>query len=139
MGARRKDREGERAAIPYAPVTHIGKRCAEKLMPAFEALSQRFRIIDEDNMQDIREEWEKTHSSAVLFSQKGGQTDMPSSPADISIEGGGRGGGKSYVLLMNALYDITNPNFRAIIFRKDLDDLSDLIDTSQAIYGAFVK
>ena len=57
--------------------------------------------------------------------------------ADISIVGGSRGGGKSYVLLMNALYDITNPNFRAIIFRKDLDDLSDIIDTSHELYDEY--
>ena len=137
MGRRRKDNTAEQHSFSYAPVTQIDKTCAKLLMPAFEELSEHVRIIDEDEMQDIREEWEQTHSSAVLFSQKGGQTDMLSSPADISIEGGGRGGGKSYVLLMNSLYDITNPNFRAIIFRKDLDDLSDLIDTSQDIYGDY--
>ncbi len=123
--------------IPNKPVKHLSEEQIEKLKPYFEELRETLRIIDEDEVQDIREEWEKTHSESVLFAQKGGQTDMLSSSADISIIGGGRGGGKSMVLLMNALYDITNPNFRSIIFRKDLDDLSDLIDTSGNIYKEY--
>jgi type I restriction enzyme R subunit len=59
---------------------------------------------------------------------------MLASDADISIVGGGRGGGKSAALIFNGLYDYNNPNFRAIIFRKELDDLSDIIDTSNDFY-----
>lgn len=127
----------KKTPISFAPVAHLSKSDAEKLVAAYEPLTDYLRIIDESEVQEIREEWEETHDSNVLFSQKGGQTNMLASNADISIEGGGRGGGKSYVLLMNALYDITNPNLRAIIFRKDLDDLSDLIDTSGDIYKDF--
>ena len=96
-------------------------------------------IIDEDTVQEIREMREegRVPMRNVLFTQKGGQTDMLASPADISIVGGGRGGGKSYVLLMNPLYDIHKANFRAIIFRKELDDLSDLVNTSAEIYQEF--
>lgn len=119
--------------IAAAPVAKLSKSSANK----FLQYCSDFKIITEDEVQDIRDEWEKTHTDSIMFSQKGGQTDMLSSSADISIVGGGRGGGKSYVLLMNALYDITNPNFRAIIFRKDLDDLSDLIDTSSDIYREY--
>ena len=127
----------QRTAIPYEPVAHLDKKCVASLMSEFDALADRFRIIDENDVQTIREQWEEEPTDRVLFSQKGGQTDMLSSPADISIVGGGRGGGKSYILLMNALYDITNPNFRAIVFRKDLDDLSDLIDTSGSIFAPY--
>lgn len=123
--------------IPLEPVTHISKRCEEALLPKFEELKNTLNIISEDDVQEIREQWELTHNEKQIIAQKGGQTDMLSSPADISIVGGGRGGGKSYVLLMNALYDITNPHLRAIIFRKELDDLSDIIDTSGEIYDEY--
>lgn len=123
--------------IPLEPVMQLDKACILFLVQKLAELSEGMCLIDEDEVQDIREEWEVTRSEAVLFSQKGGQTDMLLSPADISIVGGGRGGGKSYVLLMNALYDITNPHFRAIIFRKELDDLSDIVDTSKEIYNDF--
>lgn len=123
--------------VKLQPVKRIPQKYEDALMDKFAQMKENLTIISEDEVQDIREEWEKTHTDKILFAQKGGQTDMLSSPADISIVGGGRGGGKSMVLLMNALYDITNPNFRSIIFRKDLDDLSDLIDTSQSIYKEY--
>lgn len=123
--------------IPLEPVMQLDKACIPFLVQRMAELSQGMYLVDENDVQDIREDWENTHSESVLFSQKGGQTDMLSSSADISIVGGGRGGGKSYVLLMNALYDITNPHLRAIIFRKELDDLSDIIDTSNEIYSEY--
>lgn len=111
----------------------------EKLAPLYKELAKELKIIDEEEVQKIRDLWrqKKISRQSVCFAQKGGQTDMLATPADIAIVGGSRGGGKSYILLMNALYDITNPNFRAIIFRKDLDDLSDIIDTSQELYADF--
>lgn len=120
----------------YEPIKKIAEDVRERLMERFSDISSRLYIIDEDDVQTIRDEWKdgKINRDLVKFTQKGGQTDMLSSSADISIVGGSRGGGKSYVLLMNALYDITNPNFRAIVFRKDLDDLTDIIDTSQELY-----
>ena len=119
------------------PVTHLDDDSVKMLMPKMKELSSKLKIISEDEVQDIREDWEKTHTRSVIFAQKGGQTDMLSSPADISIVGGGRGGGKSYVLLMQVLYDIYNPNLRSIIFRKVLDDLSDIIDTSNELFTDF--
>ena len=104
--------------IPLEPVMHLDEMCIPYLVQKLAELTQGLHIVDEDVVQDIREEWEIVHNENVLFAQKGGQTDMLSSYADISIVGGARGGGKSYVLPMNALYDITNPHLRAIIFRK---------------------
>lgn len=125
--------------IPFEPVTKLSTADANLLKEEFEKLHDKLTILDEDDVQEVRDLWRKKKigRNSVVFAQKGGQTDMLSSPADISIVGGSRGGGKSYVLLMNALYDITNPNYRAIVFRKDLDDLSDIIDTSGELYGEF--
>lgn len=127
------------AEIPYEPVTEVSKEDAMRLKREFKKLRETLTILDEDDVQKVRDLWrkKKINRRSVVFAQSGGQTDMLSSPADISIVGGSRGGGKTYVLLMNALYDIMNPNFRAIIFRKDLDDLSDIIDTSSELYSQF--
>ena len=134
-----KSTEEHRVDIPYAPVTEISPADARKLKKEFKKLRKTLTILDEDDVQEIRDLWrkKKINRQSVVFAQRGGQTDMLSSPADISIIGGSRGGGKSYVLLMNALYDILNPNFRAIVFRKDLDDLSDIIDTSGELFSQF--
>lgn len=125
--------------IPNKPVTRLSENQRQKLIPEFQQLAKTLHIIDEEELEQTRQLWQKRKidRESVRFPQKGGQTDMLASPADISIVGGSRGGGKSYVLLMNALYDITNPNFRAIVFRKDLDDLSDIIDTSAELYSIY--
>lgn len=43
----------------------------------------------------------------------------------------------SFSLLLEALKDYSNKNFKAMILRHEIDDLSDLIDTSNSIYGDF--
>lgn len=73
----------------------------------------------------------------VIISQSGGQERLLTSPADITIYGGQRGGAKSFSLLLDALHDIYNPEFRAVIVRKELGDLENLINESIRIYSAF--
>ena len=111
------------------------KQISAKLLPLVrERLAEIVPMyITEEQLEDLRKKKPKNY----IMYQKGSQYAMLSSVADISIIGGSRGGGKTYVLLMQALYDITNPNFRAIIFRKDLDDLTDIIDTSTELYDEF--
>ena len=43
----------------------------------------------------------------------------------------------SFSLLLEGLKDYDNKNFRSVILRKEVDDLTDLIDTSNGIYGDF--
>lgn len=67
----------------------------------------------------------------------GPQTRFLASPADIVIFGGSAGGGKSYVVELEATRHIDNPLFRAIYFRREAVDLmapKGLWDTSQLIY-----
>lgn len=72
-----------------------------------------------------------------IMAQTGGQERLLSSQADITIYGGCRGGGKSMGMLLESLEDINNKHFRALIMRNELDDLSDLIETSYSIYSEF--
>lgn len=100
-----------------------------------QAFSERnITLIDEMEVQDMREELERAPNDKLIIAQAGGQNNMLMSPADITIGGGSRGGSKSFSLLMSALYNITDPNYRAIILRKTLDDLSDLADTSNMLF-----
>ena len=94
-------------------------------------------LIDEMQVQEIREELERKPNDRIIVAQAGGQNNMLMSDADITIGGGSRGGSKSFSLLMSALYNITDSNFRAIILRKELDDLSDIADTSSQLFQDF--
>ena len=104
----------------------------EKLKQDF--LDRNIALVSEMEVQEMREKLEKHPNDKLIIAQAGGQNNMLMSDADITIGGGSRGGSKSFSLLMYALYNITDPNYRAIILRKTLDDLSDLADTSNMLY-----
>ncbi len=69
--------------------------------------------------------------------QKGPQEDFLSSSADIVIYGGAAGGGKTWALLMEPLRHINNPEFGAVIFRREATQITNeggLWDTATQIY-----
>lgn len=73
-----------------------------------------------------------------LRAQAGPQQRFLSSQAHVAIYGGAAGGGKSYGLLLEPLYDIDNPQFRAVLFRRTSPRLTapgGLWDTSSQIYS----
>lgn len=59
------------------------------------------------------------------------------SDANITIIGGNRGGGKSFALVLDPLYDISDCNFNAMMIRKETDQLEKgggLYDKASRIY-----
>ena len=72
--------------------------------------------------------------------QPGPQTAFLSTSADIAIYGGAAGGGKSYALLLEPLRHLDNPEFGAVIFRRNSTQVRNeggLWDESEKLYGAF--
>lgn len=45
----------------------------------------------------------------------------------------------SYALLMEALKDIKDPNLRSVVMRHEINDLSDLVETSYKVYSQYGK
>lgn len=86
--------------------------------------------LREETMRDIE------HSRNYI-AQAGAQETMLATDADIKICGGSRGGSKSFSLLMEALYDVQNPNFNALLLRKETKDLDSLINDSYKLYSDF--
>ena len=70
--------------------------------------------------------------------QPGPQELFLSHPADIVIYGGGAGGGKTFGTLLDPLRDISNPGFGAVIFRRELEMVTNeggLWDESMNLYS----
>lgn len=91
-------------------------------------------IITSDEIKQLRA---ALPNPLTIICHEGGQEKLLLSPADITIYGGNRGGGKTHALLMEALRDCHRPNFRALIMRNEKGDLSDMIETSYSIYSQF--
>lgn len=53
-----------------------------------------------------------------------------------ALYGGAAGGGKSDALIMEALRQVGKPQYRGLILRKTIPQLSELIDRSMILYGA---
>lgn len=74
----------------------------------------------------------------IITCQGGPQEKFLSTPADLCIFGGGAGGGKTYALLLEFLRHIENPNFVAIIFRRNSVQIRNpggLWDTSMKMFA----
>lgn len=74
----------------------------------------------------------------ILAPQKGPQERFLATPADICIYGGAAGGGKTYGLLLEPMRHMSNPNFNAVIFRKEYTQITapgGLWDSARKVYS----
>jgi hypothetical protein len=95
------------------------------------------KVYSYDYLDNLRSSEMKNVNSKRITPQIGGQENMLSTDVDILIGGGSRGGGKTISLLLESLKDIKNKSFKAILFRKEIDDLQNLVDESNNIYSEF--
>lgn len=76
----------------------------------------------------------------VIRPQPGPQERFLACSADVAFYGGAAGGGKTFALLMDLLRGIHDPNFRAVVFRRESTQITTeggLWDTSQKLYRHF--
>lgn len=94
-------------------------------------------ILSYESITALRQADEHTPDPYNIIVQTGGQEKFITTASDITIYGGSRGGGKSFGILLDALFDVGNPYFHALIMRNEKGDLDSLIDTSHRILSPF--
>ena len=92
------------------------------------------------NLPRTVQEAVKDGSEIAFKPNDGPQTEFLASPEKEVLYGGAAGGGKSYAMLMDLLRYADNKNHRALLLRRTLAELTELIDKSKQIYPkAFPK
>ena len=86
------------------------------------------------NLPRTVQEAVKDGSEIAFKPNDGPQTEFLASPEKEVLYGGAAGGGKSYAMLMDLLRYADNKNHRALLLRRTLAELTELIDKSKQIY-----
>ena len=79
---------------------------------------------------------EHVQNQEVIFKPNSGpQTQFLAASEREVFYGGARGGGKSYAMLVDPLRYCTKANHRALLVRRTMPELRDLIQKSQLLYS----
>jgi len=118
------------------------KRSAEHLKNKYKKVNSALQgketqIIDQDKIDTVSPNV-KAHlkSQNVVFkSNTGPQTEFLASSEREVFYGGARGGGKSYAMLVDPLRYCHKEMHRALLLRRTMPELRDLINHSQRLYN----
>ena len=93
------------------------------------------KVITEDNIVNLPKKVKEEALENVIFSpNEGPQTDFLAAPETDVLYGGAAGGGKSYAMLVDPLRFAHRAAHRALILRRSMPELRELIDKSRELY-----
>ena len=126
--AAKKKREKKHKAV--AKITRALKDSKEK---------KNGNLVDPALVEDLdtasKKAIEESSDDNVLFRpNEGPQMDFLSAPEKDVLYGGAAGGGKSYAMLVDPLRYAHRPAHRALILRRSMPELRELIDKSRELY-----
>jgi|TARA_B100000902_G_C27298489_1_gene911448 hypothetical protein len=87
----------------------------------------------------IQKHLDETGSYVEFMPNEGPQKDFLAAPEKDVLYGGAAGGGKSYAMLIDPLRYCHNPVHRALILRRSMPELRELIDKSRELYPKAFK
>tara|TARA_E500000331_G_scaffold188489_1_gene181434 strand:+ start:1712 stop:3406 length:1695 start_codon:yes stop_codon:yes gene_type:complete len=101
------------------------------------------KVVDDKNLkglpQSVREHLKSTDQDVVFKANEGPQTDFLAAGELDVLYGGAAGGGKSYAMLVDPLRYVHRPAHRALILRRSMPELRELIDKSRELYPKAVS
>jgi hypothetical protein len=115
------------------------RRTEESLKVVEEAIYSKngSKVIEESILEQVPasvKELVKDEAEVIFKPNNGPQTDFLASPERDVFYGGAAGGGKSFALLADLLRYCGNSNHRALLIRRTLDELTELINKSRDLY-----
>jgi hypothetical protein len=93
------------------------------------------KIVTEDELDLLAPSTKEVVEDKIIFKpNEGPQTDFLAAPETDVLYGGAAGGGKSYAMLVDPLRFAHRAAHRALILRRSMPELRELIDKSRELY-----
>jgi len=93
------------------------------------------KVVTEDELDLLTPSTKKVVEDKIIFKpNEGPQTDFLAAPETDVLYGGAAGGGKSYAMLVDPLRFAHRAAHRALILRRSMPELRELIDKSRELY-----
>ena len=109
----------------------------EKTLDALSKINnkKKSKIIEDTSIKAVSPKVQKELEDKVLFkANEGPQEDFLAAGEIDVLYGGSAGGGKSYAMLVDPLRYAHKASHRALILRKSMPELRELIDKSRELY-----
>ena len=116
---------------------HNAKKRKEQILKTDDALKGKDSAVMTDKEVDTLPPNVQEHvEQNIIFQPNDGpQTQFLAAPEREVFYGGARGGGKSYAMLIDPLRYCDKANHRALLIRRSMPELRDMINHSQRLYG----
>ncbi len=93
------------------------------------------KVLTEDTIEQLPKKVKEEALENIIFKPNDGpQTDFLAAPETDVLYGGAAGGGKSYAMLVDPLRFAHRAAHRALILRRSMPELRELIDKSRELY-----
>ena len=98
--------------------------------------SKKSRVISTDEIENTTPSIQETikNSKVIFHANEGPQTDFLAASEKDVLYGGAAGGGKSYAMLVDPLRYAHKKAHRALILRRSMPELREMIDKSRELY-----
>lgn len=114
------------------------RKLEEKITGDYVSTSRQSNIVTEEEIEalpaEVRDDIITEDVNVVFRPNKGPQTEFLAATEKEVFYGGARGGGKSYSLLVDPLRYCNKADARALILRRTMPELRDLINHSHRLY-----
>ena len=140
IAARRSVRNNEKELEKLTRKVNSKKQTLTKKKNAFKKLdamsdNQITSIEEIDSLPDnVKKHIEEVDDTVVFKANEGPQTEFLAAGELDVLYGGAAGGGKSYAMLVDPLRYCHKPVHRALILRRSMPELRELIDKSRELY-----